>query len=74
MAGSVGTFSLYLLIPPSQTGSRKCKIDFVLEILQELGNIPEAFQTRIQPEKDLQALTKVIKNKLKRCFVGVKLL
>lgn len=53
---------IFYLFRHHRPGSWKRKIDFVLEILQELGNIPEAFQTRIQPEKDLQALTKVNKN------------
>ena len=35
-------------------GKLKGKIDSLLEILEELGDIPEALQTRIQSEKDLQ--------------------
>ena len=37
------------------------KMDSLLEILQELGDIPEALQTRIRSEKDMQVLTSWIK-------------
>ena len=42
-------------------GKLKGKIDSLLEILEELGDIPEALQTRIQSEKDLQVLTSWLK-------------
>ena len=42
-------------------GKLKGKIDSLLEILQELGDIPEALQNRIRSEKDLQALTSWLK-------------
>ena len=42
-------------------GIQKGKIDSLLEILQELGGIPEALQNRIRSEKDLQALTSWLK-------------
>ena len=42
-------------------GIQKGKIDSLLEILQELGDIPEALQNRIRSEKDLQALTSWLK-------------
>ena len=42
-------------------GIRKGKIDSVMEILQELGDIPEVLQTRIESEKDLQVLTSWLK-------------
>lgn len=42
-------------------GKLKGKIDSLLEILQELGDVPEALQTRIKSEKDLQVLTSWLK-------------
>ena len=42
-------------------GIQKGKIDSLLEILQELGDIPEALQNRIRSEKDLQVLTSWLK-------------
>ena len=42
-------------------GIRKGKIDSLMEILQELGDIPEVLQTRIESEKDLQVLTSWLK-------------
>ena len=42
-------------------GIRKGKIDSLMEILQELGDIPEVLQTRIESEKDLQFLTSWLK-------------
>ena len=42
-------------------GKLKGKIDSLLEILQELGDVPEALQTRIKSEKDLQVLTNWLK-------------
>ena len=42
-------------------GIQKGKIDSLLEILQELGDVPEALQTRIKSEKDLQVLTSWLK-------------
>ena len=43
------------------TGKLEGKIDSLLEILQELGDIPEVLQTRIESEKDLQVLTSWLK-------------
>ncbi|RHU96262.1 hypothetical protein DXC04_07115 [Dorea sp. OM07-5] len=42
-------------------GKLKGKIDSLMEILQELGDVPEALQTRIKSEKDLQVLTSWLK-------------
>ena len=42
-------------------GKLKGKIDSLLEILQELGDVPEVLQTRIKSEKDLQVLTSWLK-------------
>lgn len=42
-------------------GIRNGKIDSLMEILQELGDIPEVLQTRIESEKDLQVLTSWLK-------------
>ena len=42
-------------------GIRKGIRDSLLELLQEFGDIPEALQTRIESEKDLQVLTSWLK-------------
>ena len=50
-------------------GKLKGKIDSLLEILQELGDVPEALQTRIKSEKDLQVLTSWLKAAARADFV-----